>query len=94
MEYHIISKRNGPRSDQKYSGDYDGYENLILLCPNDHKRIDGLVKSYPASKLRLLKSNYEVWVKNKVRKNPFAFANDRIDIKSLEKINSGRHLLN
>ncbi|WP_162789381.1 HNH endonuclease [Flavobacterium fluviale] len=92
MECHIISKRNGPRSDQKYNGDYDGYENLILLCPNDHKKIDGLVENYPTSKLRLLKSNHEAWIKTTLEQNPSAFANDRLNIKSLERINSGRHL--
>ncbi|WP_124390603.1 NACHT domain-containing NTPase [Rhodococcus wratislaviensis] len=38
---HIRSHRpGGPRYDRDYQGDVHGYENLILLCPTHHAKID------------------------------------------------------
>lgn len=40
-EAHIRSPRpGGPRHDSTYSGDVDGYDNLLLLCPTHHSLID------------------------------------------------------
>ena len=39
-EAHIVAKRpDGPRGDGDRS-DVDGFNNLLLLCADDHKRVD------------------------------------------------------
>ena len=38
-ECHIVSEKGkGPRGEVELVGDYDGYDNLFLLCANGHKR--------------------------------------------------------
>ncbi|NMM91901.1 hypothetical protein B2J88_47805 [Rhodococcus sp. SRB_17] len=38
---HIRSARpSGPRHDPTFGGDIDGYDNLVLLCPTHHTRVD------------------------------------------------------
>lgn len=62
-ECHIISSRpEGPRSEYVGSGDVDGYDNLILLCRVDHKRVDDQPKTYPPHVLRSMKLAHEKWV--------------------------------
>jgi hypothetical protein len=61
-ECHIVSPRpGGPRS-QATADNLDGYQNLILLCPSDHSRIDQLVDEFPEGELRQIKSRHESWV--------------------------------
>lgn len=61
-ECHIVSARpGGPRS-QATADNLDGYQNLILLCPSDHSRVDQLVDEYPEEELRRIKSSHENWV--------------------------------
>ena len=91
MECHIISsKKNGPRGMEKYDGDFNSYENLMLLCANDHKRVDDLTEIYTAEKLKLFKTIHENWVKTTLEKDAVAFTNEAQNIKSLPKINSGK----
>ena len=61
---HIVGRSNeGPRGLEPIEGyERDGYDNLILLCRNDHGRIDDNVDAWPVSKLRDIKSNHESWV--------------------------------
>jgi len=67
-ECHIISsKPNGPRHDPDYDKDYDGYQNLILLCRNHHREIDERILSYPVAKLTAIKKAHEEWVNNKFK---------------------------
>lgn len=40
----------------------DMYENLILLCPKCHAKIDKIPQDYPAKKLLQIKSEHEKWV--------------------------------
>lgn len=94
-ECHIISSSDkGPRGNIPYDGDYDSYDNLILLCANDHKRIDELIDIYTVETLRLFKSVHEAWVKTTLEKDVTAFANDQQNVKSLPKITSGRQIVN
>lgn len=68
-ECHIISKTpNGPRHIPNY-GDYDSYENLLLLCPKHHKEIDDSsnVAQYPVQYLRQIKSEHENWVRERLK---------------------------
>lgn len=60
-EAHIISEApSGPR--YAYLPDYDVYDNLILLCGNDHKPADDQWRHYTVEKLRQIKSEHEAWV--------------------------------
>jgi hypothetical protein len=92
-ECHIISASDkGPRGNVQYDGDYDGYDNLILLCANDHKRVDELTDIYTVERLRLFKVIHESWVKTTLEKDVLAFTNDQQNIKSLLKITSGKQI--
>lgn len=65
-ECHIISKKErGPRSylsETTQASDLDGPDNLILLCPDDHKIVDAHPDLYTADTLRAIKSTHEIWV--------------------------------
>ncbi|MBL7113100.1 MAG: hypothetical protein ISS19_14280 [Bacteroidales bacterium] len=64
-ECHIISKQpKGPRYFQITDFDYDGGDNLLLLCCNHHKMIDEQSESFPLEKLIQIKINHENWVKS------------------------------
>ena len=43
-------------------GDLDGYENLVLLCPTDHKLVDDQPAAFPPARLREVKREHETWV--------------------------------
>lgn len=93
-ECHIISSsENGPRGAIPYDNDYDGYSNLILLCANDHKRIDELTDIYTVERLRSFKVLHEAWVKTTLEKDATAFTNDQHNVKSLPRITSGKQLV-
>tara|TARA_R110000765_G_scaffold124537_2_gene221806 strand:+ start:1714 stop:2478 length:765 start_codon:yes stop_codon:yes gene_type:complete len=94
QQCHIVSEKGkGPRSNPNFENDYDAYDNLMLLCANDHKRIDELTEIYTPEKLTLLKQLHEHWVKTTLEKDATAFANDERNIKSLPLIKSGKQLL-
>lgn len=58
-ECHIVSRSpEGPRHDPHFSDDYDGYDNLLLLCTADNRRVDTQVGAYSVEKLKQLKSNH------------------------------------
>jgi hypothetical protein len=93
IECHIISSKNsGPRH-RPLLTDYDTYDNLLLLCPNDHRRIDELVKRYPLEKVRQIKNEHEAWVDQHLTKKkipPKAAPKSEI----LHRIIKGKQLLN
>lgn len=93
-ECHIISsKPNGPRSRESLDGGYDDYDNLLILCANDHKRIDELTEIYTPDKLRHMKRIHENWVRTTLEKDASAFANDQLNIKSLPLLKFGQDLV-
>lgn len=62
-ECHIISsKAKGPRGNILKMEDFDIYENLILLCANDHKLIDDFPETFTYEIIVNLKSNHEKWI--------------------------------
>ena len=67
-ECHIISPRfDGPRYDPAYPKEkLDSYENLILLCGTHHKMVDDQIAAYESNVLRLIKSQHEVWISEKL----------------------------
>lgn len=95
QECHIVSsKTDGPRGDQQlHCNDFDDFENLLLLCANDHKRIDTLIDIYSVDKLVKLKESHEEWVKSTLSADPLTFTNDKFRISSLKKIESGSELI-
>jgi hypothetical protein len=63
-ECHIVSEKGkGPRYREDFAEDFDGYNNLILLCKNHHRTIDELFETYTEQLLRSIKYNHEAWVK-------------------------------
>lgn len=62
-ECHIVSPvPGGPRASIPLD-DLDGYDNLVLLCPNDHRLIDTLVADYPRDRVLAIKGAHEDWVR-------------------------------
>ena len=72
-ECHIISRQpNGPRHQLIQSFDYDGVDNLLLLCCNDHKTVDEQTEKYPTNTLKDIKSKHELWVKSNLDSSEFS----------------------
>jgi hypothetical protein len=61
-EAHIVAQSDGgPRGGQMR--DADSYDNLILLCRMDHKRVDDQVGYYTVARLREIKRAHETWIR-------------------------------
>jgi hypothetical protein len=66
-EAHVIARTpGGPRGKAEPRDSIDTYPNLILLCPEDHKRIDDQPDEYSPTRLRTLKAQHEQWVKDRL----------------------------
>jgi hypothetical protein len=65
-EAHIVARSTiGPRGGVLTSDLTDSYDNLILLCKVDHKRVDDQSQGYTAEWLRAIKAEHERWAANK-----------------------------
>lgn len=63
-EAHIIARSpGGPRYEPLPVKVRDGYNNLILLCANDHTEIDAQPSRYTVEVLREMKRQLESWVR-------------------------------
>lgn len=72
---HVIAKQpGGPRSIGKSGG--DNYDNLILLCPSCHKKIDRYPESFPPKVLLDWKTNHEKKVAAVLESPVFETLND------------------
>lgn len=61
---HIVaSSPDGPRGRGGPRDDIDGYDNLILLCKNDHKIVDDQPDAYTVERLRAQRRAHEDWVR-------------------------------
>ncbi len=70
-EAHIIAQREaGPRGRSGDRSDIDGYPNLILLCADDHKRVDAHPERYTVAWLTGKKSEHEAWAAAKLAEEP------------------------
>ena len=59
------SSDRGPRANKRLGlPNRDEYENLILLCSNCHKRLDGQKNTNTVEFIRQLRYNHEAWVRN------------------------------
>jgi hypothetical protein len=66
-EAHIVSEEpKGPRFRPMSRKEVDTYDNLILLCPSDHKVVDEQVTYYTEQRLHTLKREHEQWVKDRI----------------------------
>lgn len=65
---HIVARSpEGPRGEDPLPFEQrDLYENLILLCPNDHSTVDSNVKEWPVARLRDVKAEHELWVQKRL----------------------------
>jgi hypothetical protein len=50
--------------------DLDEYDNLVLLCKVHHKLVDDQPETYPVERLRSMKAAHEVWVMERLAKQP------------------------
>lgn len=66
---HIVAVGNaGPRADPTLPRtDSNKYENLILLCPNDHTVVDKQESTHTTDDLRAWKRDHERWVCDRLR---------------------------
>lgn len=62
---HIVAhSSDGPRGDASFPEDkLDNYDNLILLCPKCHTKIDKQPEKYSVDFLKTIKQEHEAWVK-------------------------------
>ncbi len=66
-EAHIVAKRkNGPRGLSGPRENIDSYQNLILLCLPDHKKVDEQPDFYTVEYLLSAKADHEKWAANKL----------------------------
>jgi hypothetical protein len=66
---HIVAqgKLEGPRRDfDPPGGDLHGYQNLILLCEEHHKLVDGQPNTYTVQKLVQMREDHERWVHDRL----------------------------
>lgn len=70
MAHIIAQSTDGPRGGAEAGS--DAYENLLLLCPTCHRRIDKSPEgTYTVEMLHAWKTEHEVWVDSWSKANPF-----------------------
>lgn len=71
-EAHIVARReDGPRGRDGDRSALDDYDNIILLCAADHKRIDTQPAVFTVDFLRKLKIQHEEWAAKKFAGQPY-----------------------
>lgn len=67
VEAHIVARSSGgPRYAPLNVAVRDGYDNLILLCANDHAVVDQQPERFPVHLLREMKQRHETWVASRL----------------------------
>ncbi|MCF8307952.1 MAG: HNH endonuclease [Bacteroidales bacterium] len=80
---HVIAKSHaGPRG-KKTNENNATYDNLILLCPNHHTEIDKNPSKWNVKKLKQIKEQHELWVKEQLEAGEIDF----FPYEALNKIN-------
>lgn len=70
-EAHIAARSSGgPRFGECSPNKVDSYENLILLCRVDHKKVDDQPKYYTTARLRQVKAAHEAWIEQALGEVP------------------------
>lgn len=107
-ECHIVGRgARGPRSGEIAPALTDNYDNLIVLCKTDHKRVDDQSQFFTSGVLRAMKIDHEAWVEGRLRfpdvvpgQAPLAFSPPKFfrapreQELTLNRIESGQELLN
>lgn len=97
-EAHIVGQReDGPRGRDGSRTDIDGYDNLILLCADDHKRVDEQSDVFAVALLRDVKSKHEKWAAKRFTDEPTPEPNRTVkapneDSVLMEPLLSGRQI--
>ena len=66
-EAHIIARSEaGPRGRAGDRTDIDGYANLILLCADDHTRVDSQPELYSVDFLKKARETHEEWAEQRL----------------------------
>jgi len=75
---HIIGqKKGGPRGDNDMPlNDRDEYDNIILLCPTCHRKIDKNPDLYPDSIVKKWKEEHEIKIKNLFQEQQYSTRGD------------------
>jgi hypothetical protein len=97
-EAHIVSEEpNGPRFRPMPAKEVDTYDNLLLLCPSDHKIIDEQVTYYNEERLHVLKREHEQWVQYRFSPTPAPLKVRNPEVNkpvALRPIETGKELMN
>lgn len=91
---HIIAKSsNGPRgSKEAKKCDLDKYDNLILLCPNDHRAIDSNPNDYTVEQILKKKAMHEENIRSVLDGKKFQSASEMFKY-SLKLLNENKSIL-
>lgn len=84
---HIYAiRKKGPRGNPELTQkELNSPENLILLCPNHHKIVDGQHESYPAEMLKNWKRNHENKMRNRRFTDSDSFYRMRVPIELVDE---------
>ena len=98
-ECHIVPQSvGGARGEHRADDvDIDGYDNLILLCPNHHRLVDAQRSDYPPERLREVKRLHEEEVCRQHTASPADGGKPEVtlnDVSLLPRVTSGKHLVN
>lgn len=86
---HLIGRRPGAARSNPVVGADDGYDNLILLCPNHHTIVDKAEADYPPALLKQWKADWEVEVTTRLMKRVSARGGDMLDMRLWTYFNFG-----
>ncbi|MBX3357326.1 MAG: HNH endonuclease [Phycisphaeraceae bacterium] len=86
---HVIGRRPGSARNDSGAGEGDGYDNLILLCPNHHTVVDKAEADYPPATLRQWKAVWEARVSRRVLKRVSSRSDDMLDTRLWTYFNFG-----
>lgn len=79
-EAHIAARSpGGPRYGECPPDKVDRYDNLILLCRVDHKKVDDQPRHYTTARLRQSKAEHEAWVEHVLGKTPTPIRFQQLD---------------
>jgi hypothetical protein len=90
--YSNNDKAPRPRNIDKNLPD-NSYDNLILLCSNDHIRVDSDTKFYTVKKLKEMKECFEKSIRNKLGNGNFLSSNDEWLVSEINKNFNFQYLL-
>lgn len=77
---HVIAKSPGGARGDELNSNNNSYDNLILLCANDHIRVDNDPVTYTVEKLKSIKNEHEQFIANSTDFSPFSLARRKSDI--------------